>query len=447
MTLDVEWVDAISASPTVRLDMNDGTIFGLTQIDVSPPPLKRSVVSTLLSDGNAIPSASYDNRVLGMTVEISTANESALATQLQTLHRELARPTNLLRWVSGNSAPVFFRTFKATDYVQELEIAEGFYRARLAIPAEPFALGLRQNPVTALDINNDPAAASNGMFADVTGVLGDVDTPALLTIADSAAVNMLLTVAVRSRGTPSSLTRFRQAESMTLDASVTSVAVGTFSGGNGARVAFGTTNDLTTARLTQLDFLGTASVEHAGIYRLMARVARSGGAATDDFEVKAVIGPVTGQTVTVSNLTGPQMVDLGLFGLAYPPVYDGYGAQLPVDSDVIFYARRTSGSGSLDVDYILALPADTSQFTVDFGGGIGLDSGFLDGPQDTVYRKSSGGAWITSNFLPVGGLPSLVPNQTNRLYFVRSRTTTDDQITDDFNLSVSYWPRYLYVAP
>jgi hypothetical protein len=47
-----------------------------------------------------------------------------------------------------------------------------------------------------------------------------------------------------------------------------------------------------------------------------------------------------------------------------------------------------------------------------------------------------------------GGLPMLTPNQTNRIYILRTVQPSEAwTLTTVAGVSVSYWPRYLTVRP
>lgn len=420
--------------------------------DFSPPELKRAVVSSMLRDGDAIPSSAYANRTLAFTVKVERSSENLLAEALRDLHRELDRERNVLEYKpDGATKSVFFRTFRSPQYDLDIDEDPALGRAfvTLALLAEPFAYGTRETLISATDIDNDPASVGNAMFYDLSGILGDVPTPAQILVEDASAVSLLLGLALRVRGQPGNLTHVRQAEAMTQGtdtATQPNDAAMSGAGNNFSRITFAT-NNLTTARLTLANFLGSVGVDIRGTYRLFARVRRNGGAATDDYELRAQLGR-TGGTITVSNLTGPQLVDLGLFA-AGDVVSDGYGAEIAVTSPTfVLNAQRTAGTGDLDIDYILALPADAAYCQVDFAANIGAtDIGVLDGPQDAVYRTAAAGGWLKAGYALVGGIPELVPNQTNRLYVVRSRSATDDRVADDLNLTVRYWPRYLYTRP
>jgi hypothetical protein len=121
------FVDSIAASPVVRLEMS-----GMTQgpfnmrvgTRFDPPPLKRSIPSSLLADGGAPTSASYDNRTIVLQLQpmvngVAMAADAAAA-QMQLLYRELDRPANILRYQAGTTSPVFFRTYRSGPGLRRL---------------------------------------------------------------------------------------------------------------------------------------------------------------------------------------------------------------------------------------------------------------------------------------------------------------------------------------
>ncbi len=140
-----QFVDSITASPVIRLDLNDGTLRVRSDgLDLTPPELRRATTSTLLTHGERIQAAAWANRAVTLPLQIVEATTDAGVAKLQALTRELVRDQNILRvQLDGQTAPVFFRTYAAPDYAWEMprRLLE-YGRATLAIPAEPFAYGL-----------------------------------------------------------------------------------------------------------------------------------------------------------------------------------------------------------------------------------------------------------------------------------------------------------------
>jgi hypothetical protein len=470
------FVDSISNDPTVRLDLDDmdqqlnGTWLLLKDgTEIGMPEFRRSIAGSMLRDGEEVSASAYGNRILTLHLFTVGVTQSALGAALQTLHRELDRERNILEWRPTDAVnPVFFRTFRTPPEEIEATLsvlnhpsglsAEGYF-VTVPILAEPFAYGVMESVVVDADVNNDPAAASNGLMLDITGILGEIPTPAQIVYEDAAAVSALLTIGVRARGTPTNFTHYEQAEDMTQGTDTTvqaNDATASGAGSNYSRCTFGT-NDITVARLTEAAFLGADGTDVRGIYRLFQRLRRNGGAATDDFALYGELGHQGAQIPVLNLTTSWQFIDLGLFHvpplLAQPPITDGYsGVEVDTFSPSFkLYARRDSGTGNLDLDYTVAVPADARDgyLEVDVGGlsdQVGATEALVvDGPQDVVYRRDSSGNVLSTDYPWKGGAPLLVPNQTNRWIILRPRTAADDRVADDCVISVNYWPRYLFI--
>ncbi|OKI47311.1 carbohydrate binding domain-containing protein [Micromonospora sp. CB01531] len=155
----VQFVDSISATPTVRLDLNDDQVWSLKYegTDFTPPPLRRAVAQTLLADGGRVTAAAYDNRLLRLRLELKDTTVDAVASRTQELMRELDRPTNILKWQPGTTEPVFFRTMRSdTNRVTEVPGTGTFKLFDVDVLAEPFAYGLKETlPQTT--VYQDPA--------------------------------------------------------------------------------------------------------------------------------------------------------------------------------------------------------------------------------------------------------------------------------------------------
>jgi hypothetical protein len=167
----LQFVDSVASSPTVRLDLNDGSTWNMLEgTEFPPPPLRRAVAQTLLTDGGVIPSSAYDLRVLTLVLGLNASTADAAAEALQALFRELDRPANLIRWQPhGVTNPVFFRTFR-TSVEAVLRHGQPDNRRKtltVNIPAEYAAYGLLETPVSGVTVSTNPAAAVNGCFVDV----------------------------------------------------------------------------------------------------------------------------------------------------------------------------------------------------------------------------------------------------------------------------------------
>ena len=457
----LRFVDAIAAVPTVRLDLNDDVTWGLQYqgTDFSPPPLRRALAATLLTDGARIPAAAYDNRTLRLRLDLQTTSVDEAATQLQRLYRELDKPTNVLQWQPGTTQPVFFRTFRS-DVTQVTEYpGPGLLRTLdVAILAEPFGYGLRE-ALTPVVVSNDPAAATNPCRWDITGVKGDVETPPLLEFDHAAITGRQSVLAVRRRGTPTNLPLIMQAETLTpgTDTAIGAANDAALSGAgpNYMRCTFATA--AMTERLQANPWPPAAGADIRGTYRLYARVRKN--TSGDTIKLEMDIGPTgivtTQPTVTLPATASPVHVDLGLaripFGQDVPG--DGYSG-VPVSTQGDYFgwrAQRAAGSGSLDFDYLLLVPADDRLAIITWAASDVATPAkqIIDGPNETIYAVSAGGQIVPTHAASLaGGFPMISPGVTNRIVFVREVTpSVTDTIGATTAIGGSYWPRYLYVKP
>lgn len=470
---DLIWfVDSVSASATTRLDLNDETSgWAVRSFSAPPPRLRRTVASNAMRDGISVGSSSYDSRVLTIELECIKADQDAAASELQKLARELDRAGNYIRYQpNGLTKPVFFVTYRSDlSQIDDVLAQKAMRRFTIELLAEPFALGLRETlgPFT---VNNDPAAASNGCYFDVTGVLGDVDAPPIIEINNSP-YQMLL--ATRQHGTPSDLVWFAQAESLTLGADTTNPGGGPDAGmsGTGTNNYVRTTFATTTAMNPRVtwdvpDWTTSAAVGRAlrGRYRMYARVRRNGNTSTLEVEAYMTSGGIGTKAIVPSTAaaSGPAIVDLGTvaFGedTAAAAAYEiPLGAPVDLDGLLQFRASRTGGTDTLDWDYVALVPADESTLIV----GRADDSAFdlwIDSENEVVQTHAgtspfAGGSLRTSpRDAPVatGGFPYLRPGQTNRMFlfwWTLNGAAIENPIAASNVVRVNYYPRYLYVRP
>lgn len=457
----VQFVNSIASSPTVRLDLNTGE-WGLQYegTDIGMPPLERAVSDTLLADGATYPASAYGNRVLTLRFVLTTTTVDEWANELQKLARELDRPNNILKWQPPTATnPVFFRTFRS-DIVDVEEIPGNNLSKYItaSVVAEPFALGLKET-VTAITVSNNPAAA-NGNFFDITSVKGDVETPLILKVPTTNRGDQSV-FAVRRRGTPSSAPGFLQAESMTLGTDTTVTATeSTMSGAgnNYARCSFATNADWAPRVSAGSPWPATASVDNRGTYRVFLRCRKTTGA--DAVDVRLTYGAtssfVTNDPVSLSNSSSVVMADLGLMSipLGTDPVHDGYsnteiaarGLYIAVE------ARRTSGSTSLDFDYVAFMPADDRFGIVDWSANAGAaDRLILDGTHETTYGivNATGDLVSMTPGSVAGGFPMISPGQTNRVFHINEVKpgTAEPTFPTTWSFEPFYFPRYIYVRP
>lgn len=458
---NIAFVDQISDTANIRLSLSVAPWSVLkTGTDLPPPPFKRAVVSTLLTDGAKIPAAAYDNRVIVLHVQLDATSPSIAATQLQALNRELDRPYNVLRWQPEPAIPaVYFNTFRSPDWAPEnIDHGINLYDFTISLVAEPFAYGTQEQSPSTITVNNDPAAGTNGKFFDISGVKGDVETPLMLKLGGGIA-NQQTVFALRRGGNVANVPHYYQAESVTLQ---TNTAVqansSTYSGtgSNSVVTTFATNNDLTSLRVYTATHPNTASVDARGVYRVWARV--NGTVNGDNFTLTLNHGrriiPNAFKTFTINDINFPEMVDLGLVQIpeGFDPVNFG-----PTQSELsvagirmAFYVKRNSGSGNLIWDYIMLTPADDKFCLVNWGNTV-VTSFILDGYNRCVYAlNASGQMQDNGNSYYTGDIPVVSPGMTNRIFVIRdvsAAPTVSDLPSGTCTLDYYYWPRYLYVRP
>lgn len=158
MAATFQFVDKISPSAGVRLDLNSGGLrIGASGIDLSPPPMRRAIAATMITHGDLISAAVFGNRTVKLPIQLVGADSADEAAALvQPLSRELFRPRNFLRVALGTQ-PYYFRTYTAGDYGwQMIRLLTETGACLLEIPAEPFALGERVD-LGAQTVYADPA--------------------------------------------------------------------------------------------------------------------------------------------------------------------------------------------------------------------------------------------------------------------------------------------------
>lgn len=461
-----KFVDQPIASPTTIFDMNrvDGSVFIEMgrNFDLSPPDRKRSFTTNALVDGGQPTGSAFDNRVLEFSVAIE-GDWSQKTARYAALMGQLARERNLIMYSPrvGSIPPVFFRTMRADDFTFTLKSSsmDAPWIVDCKVPAEPYAIGARLQPVSAATLTNDPASGTNPGRIDLTGIVGDEPTPAFIRITAPGA-NQPFYIAQRS-GANSGFTGIAQCESAAaFGVDTASGAVTGFSGGSGAVATFATDNSLTWRAQLKWDTATHGFTALKGKYRALLRVASSVAAATYRARLAIYAGAdfirLRNVDFTLTLTTDRRLIDLGVF--AWPP-YEapneiGYSG-LESGAETIWAlldAQRLSGSGSLQMDYMYLLPADERLGIVSCSQAP--DYLVLDGPNDMHYGMDTSttpfGATAANrsitNYLGmvtrVGGLPMLVPGVTNRLHMIQDIAAA----SGTHALDVYYWPRYLEVA-
>lgn len=463
MATPITWkfVDQPIASPTVLLDMNDGTTMRVERPgpQCPTPALRQSFAANAMNNGAVLASESYENRQLKWTVWLNGASPTAKISQLDALKAQLSKPSNLIMYnPPGWGFPIFFRTVGSGDYqVDNRGGANGEWHVTCTAIAEPYAIGIRRD-LSTVTVTNDPATGTNPARWDITGILGDSPTPAFVRVAGLGAGGSLI-LAQRTVNSPTAVTTFAQLEAGTLGTDTATWSNAVMSGGNGIATSFATDATLITRATVTVPTASSADALR-GRYRVLVRAhSASTGAVFSLRYQQAAGGDVySGPTVTwqAASTTPWYLVDLGL--LEFPAFaaprsigYSGLAAGYAT-SALAIQAARTAGSANLDLDYVYLVPADERWCTVSQVGAVGYL--VLDGPNDATYGMASGSSPFSatlssrtvdnaSGLTPrFGGLPQLVPGATNRWHMLLDAQT----ITTTKTVDVSYWPRWREVA-
>ncbi|MFE9192064.1 hypothetical protein ACFYL6_20910 [Micromonospora sp. NPDC007208] len=458
---------ACTPAPGVRLDLNNEAPWAAPYegFDASPPALRRAAASTLLRDGSVYPASAYDDRMIRFRLELHA--DDAVA-QLQALAAEVDRPRNILKWQPDDAAqPVHFNTIRSPmGRITEVPGGGNLRLFEVELLAEPFALGAQQilAPIT---INNDPlvgATAPQHVTIPAAQVLGDVDTPAVLRVGASAVVGRQSLMAVRSRNLSGSFWSLQMEDGNNQTDTTEPGNDVTMSGtsNNYTRTTFAT-NATMVNRVTFPVFPlgGFTSSAYRGTYRPFLRYRKS--VAGDVIRVRmlwggvSTPGAVVGRTVTLAQSTDRRYIDLDTL-VSLPagadPETDGYSGLLWPASGVplAIQAERVSGSGNLDMDLLMFVPADERLCLVSWPDsltGLGVVDGIREMAYEQAWDDASAGPGPIGDALgiPVVGLfPQLAAGEDNRLYVMPNvgTTGTQDSISESVSVYPTYWPRYLY---
>ncbi|MCF6376895.1 hypothetical protein L2K70_04705 [Nocardioides KLBMP 9356] len=438
----VQFVDSISSSPTVRLDLNDEISFWVKSFSAPPPRLRRSMASNAMRDGISVGSSNYDGRTLTMEIECRKPNQDAAAVEMQKLWRELDRPTNLIRYhPQGASKPVFFRTFRSDASQLADVVAQAAMRTfTIEVLAEPFALGLRETlgPYT---VNNDPAAASGALKFTIpmANALGDVPAPFLA----SATTGSTAKGVWFATGTPT----IAQAEACSLGIDTTNPG----GGPDAAMSGTGTNNYVTTSFSTNAAMVQRLQTPTTlfGLYRVAAVVRRSD--ATSVFTARAAVPSfgVVGDTVTIPLTTNRQVVDLGIIRVgSATEILDYSYTATGASTNGAVQAARTSGSGSLQWDALLFLPVDSQFLVAEFGTArmVSIDSA-TQSVVGAVGNLLTGSA-VSEKAAVAGGFPVIQPAVDNTFTWVHQAARLESHTkAAAISVTVYYHPQYLFVRP
>lgn len=219
-----KFVDRPEVGATTLLDMNNGTTWRMLReaLDLSPPPLRRSVVQNAMTDGGIVTSASYDLRELRFQLVLSGVDEDARAAQLKALEAELSKPSNLLMFKAETASfPVFFRTFRSDNFSWDREFIPNAWLVECSVMAEPFAIGTRHDVAAGVVVTNNPASGTNSLFFDITGIRGDSPALAFARVGTGLGAGATFVLSQRTANNPTAVTNWAQCEAGTLGTDTT----------------------------------------------------------------------------------------------------------------------------------------------------------------------------------------------------------------------------------
>lgn len=503
MALQVQFVDSIgsttvrydlsptgggpvSAAGALRWQVDDGTDYGWPQLRVIEG-------QGALSDGSRIISTSYENRA--MRLELSL-NSAASATQreaaVRALALELDRPVNVLRVASDGLPARWIVTYRVAAAAQVLRQSNPYGLVSLQVEGYPFALGAAQ-PISAASrafAADAPAneATATAWWASLPALAGDVDPPLTVQVTTGESPATLtpgdyLIASQPQRYSDGTLAfSYTSALAAVPGAPNTAVTAGLGASNNDAGILPATAANgswyalasVTVPRITSVPAYNRAA---AGQWRLLARVRRSltgdvwalqvgaggsqttagippGGTAPDGARGQVTLTDAPVRFASPLD-QGFGMVDLGIVQVPFQSAVAGLDGTALVVSPVqcVVYAQRISGTGTLSVDYVLAVAADTTTCYVHsaglpvFASGTGIT---LDGLSDSAYVTSAvaGPAFVRGDMPPLqvdGMFPrGSVRSPTRLMVAVAGNPNTIASAANPY-LNVSYYPQYLAV--
>lgn len=443
----IQIVDAISASPTVLLDLNNESPLGVSAFDAPPPQLVRNLLQTQARDGATDAGSVYGDRVIDIDIDHYAASQDLSASTFQTLARLLSDPRG--QWLkyqpNGATKPVFFRLRRGDiTAIAALNASAALKEIHLTLPAEPFAYGLAvQGSVAA--IANDPTAGTNPMRYAFPAVEGDVATPVQLLFPDVSGSRF-------DRGMIS-MCSGPSAPAATIYSSTpsTSAVAGWAFAANfaDATAVGGTTARFTksSGTLSQSAFMSFNPVP-PGDYRVVARM-RTPVAVTVKLEQTFASSILNTASVNLVAFAGQWVWrDFGVFHLPsskqrnkIPGLSDAAAAL----ASFTLTLSTAAASGDIDFDVAILVPAgldDDAASSLLLTGLAAANSTFVDGIEGRFEIAGSPAPMA-------GGFPTLTPGVPNVMTIVLKALSNgaDGGKTQTATLTWLYYPRYLHVRP
>lgn len=407
----------------------------------------------------------YGNRTPKFTLVVA-GSKADTVTVLNRLARELIRRESYLEMqLSESQSAVWFHTYAADpgglsfDEVYDDETRAAAWQADISLPADAWAEGeSKALPVKAL--SNNPA--TGGCFYELPPIDGDAPTPLTISVRPGAAWNQrrvlmscfpVMPDAVRAAPVVYDASQF------TASGSTGAVTAGAQWFGAGARrVDF----NATPASATRLTLAAGTPPPAPGRYSVFVRVAATTAdtefaISFDGYNYSAVEFPAVG----VANAT--RWLSMGDF--MFPNGLDTTAIDLDDYADSIdlrISAVRLAGAGNLDINGVMLLPVETvgsegarTLITRPYGvWDFTSRRTIWDGTAETLRQTSLTGG-VISTILDVetsGAFLTADPKSRNFLALLlqtgmpRTGLSTTDEIAETTELTISYRPRYLWMA-
>jgi hypothetical protein len=481
----VRFVNSISATPTVDLDLNLGQPFTTHRDDFSIG------APTFAGDPMSV-GVQYGYRTINLVVQASGSNTASL-TAYQALAKQITQDNLLMYQLDAATPPVFFKTYKTQP--SEIDMSEtkadnpllSYWRLAVPLTADAAAYGLPET--STVTISNDPASGTNKVFYQWPAVKGDLETPLYLEAATSdvrGQTRMLSSQALL--GATQTGPVLVQANTLTHVTTTTGGApqIGNgsivdntgdtaMSGGNYTRYTVGSSDARPSAILYGANLLPGTLV---GDYRILMR----GRASLANDLWRFHIVQLSGTSITYATFAGdpvechgptvgPHWFDMGIFRFPFggPPVdplsaFDTAYASPGLSFAVVF--DFGINANSFDFDCFLFVPVGLDQAVAtryattanDKSGQLTTAKMAWNGITDTTYLIDGSGNYSPS--IPPkydGGLPTLVPGMDNSIHYLQHigtgyndprtavTTGTNDVLTNSTVLTWKYYPRYLHL--
>ncbi len=460
----VRFVDKPDADRTVRFDLNAGeagmpyVLVNVEGFDLGTAALTRSLVSSMLTEGELQTASARTNRTVSIPLEVR-GDTWEFSTVMGALARELDRERNYLEWQpDGADEPMFFTCLRGeTADVEIVDAGANIWAVTLELLCQPVAVGLKVSggPTT---VANDPAT---GQVLSLPDIRGDVATPLNVELASSAASGATTLLSAHTKpATPGVL--LLQAETGTLGADTTVQANDTAMSGTGSNYV--RTTFATATALQQRVSFPNLTVAF-GEYKVLVRVRKSSAGAVYSLRRRLVTyggdafsGPTRTYNAT-SFATDVNWLDLGQ--VSFPAGHIPPGDTAGNIGELLVDVGRVSGTGSVDIDAVKlvptrlpdAPPVNTSLTWRSAPTLSGTVLGF-DGDTDEVYTYRTTGEVGVEKISRGGSLPMVYPGHDNHLVIMRSvgqrpggsGLIRPDVLSWSSDVTWSYRPRYLYIS-